>query len=199
MDGMIIVILVCLQLVSFFFIIILFAKLNKFKELERKQEQIVTEMDAALGAYLMEMKEENDRFIQQLATIPKPEKVVTAEANAELSMKPKVHVPVQPVPKFVSPTVASTVYKTNIEKQSELEEAALLTPNSTVVAAEAEEKQATGAGQAPIPQEELTQVKELSFEEMVVEMYKDGQTIEDIAKNLDKGKTEIELLIKFHT
>lgn len=196
---MIIVILVCLQLVSFFFIIILFAKLNKFKELERKQEQIVTEMDAALGAYLMEMKEENDRFIQQLATIPKPEKVVTAEANAELSMKPKVHVPVQPVPKFVSPTVASTVYKTNIEKQSELEEAALLTPNSTVVAAEAEEKQATGAGQAPIPQEELTQVKELSFEEMVVEMYKDGQTIEDIAKNLDKGKTEIELLIKFHT
>lgn len=199
MDGIIIIALISLQLVSFFFIIILFAKLNKFKELERKQEQIVTEMDAALGAYLMEMKEENDRFIQQLATIPKPEKVVTAETNAELSMKPKVHVPVQPVPKFVSPTVASTVYKTNIEKQSELEEAALLTPNSTVVAAEAEEKQATGAGQAPIPQEELTQVKELSFEEMVVEMYKDGQTIEDIAKNLDKGKTEIELLIKFHT
>ena len=36
------------------------------------------------------------------------------------------------------------------------------------------------------------------FERRVVEMYYAGKTIEDIAKETQKGKTEIELLIKFH-
>lgn len=197
MDGIIIIALVCLQLVSFFFIVILFAKLNKFKELERKQEQIVEEMDAALGAYLMEMKEENERLIEQLSTLPKQDKAAKAKMKVESSVQPKVPVQVQQVPKFVTPTAASSVYKTNIEKQTHLEESALLTPNSTVVETNKVELASTNEKVAA-QQDDLVQVKALSYEEMVLEMYRGGQSIEEIAKNLDKGKTEIELLIKFH-
>ena len=37
-----------------------------------------------------------------------------------------------------------------------------------------------------------------TFEQEVVQYYKSGLTIEEIAKKTQKGKTEIELLIKFH-
>lgn len=191
MDGIIIIALVCLQLISFFFIVILFAKLNKFKELERKQEQIVEEMDAALGAYLMEMKEENKRLIEQLATLPKQEKL--AKSKVESSIQPKLQAQVQQVPNFVSPTAASSVYKTNIEKQTQLEESAMLTPNSTVV--ETTKLELASTEKVAAQQDDLVQVKALSYEEMVLEMYKEGKSIEEIAKNLDKGKTEIELLL----
>jgi len=195
MEGIIIIALFSLQLISFFFIVILFAKLNKFKELEKKQEQIVEEMDAALGAYLMEMKEENDRLIEQLSTIPKPAK------DAEQKVQP----PLAQVPNFVSSTAASTVYKKNIEKQTQLEEASMLTPNSTFVepqagqAVKGEPIVAISGEQAVDESEQLEEVKEHTYEENVVKMYKAGKSVEEIAKNLNKGKTEIELLIKFHT
>ena len=37
-----------------------------------------------------------------------------------------------------------------------------------------------------------------TFESKVVQYYKNGMSVEDIAKKTQKGKTEIELLIKFH-
>ena len=37
-----------------------------------------------------------------------------------------------------------------------------------------------------------------TFEQKVVALYKEGKTVEEIAKQMQRGKTEIELLIKFH-
>ena len=46
--------------------------------------------------------------------------------------------------------------------------------------------------------EENTSPELAPFERKVVAMYQAGKTIEEIAKETQKGKTEIELLIKFH-
>lgn len=205
MEGIIIITLFCLQLISFFLIVILFAKLNKFKELERKQQQTVEEMDAALGAYLMEMKEENERFIQKLSTIPKPEKESKVNSNVPSHMHNQPKEQINSVKKFVSPSTASTVYKTNIEKQTQFEEATFLTSKPTVTEKIQQEIMPANAhietvNDRVIAQvEELPQAKELNDEEKIVAMYKAGSSIEEIAKNLNKGKTEVELLIKFHT
>ena len=67
---LIIVALVVLQLLSFYFIILLNMKLSKFKDLERKQEQLMREMDDAVGVYLLEMREENNRLIEELSKQP---------------------------------------------------------------------------------------------------------------------------------
>lgn len=194
MDGVIIIALISLQLVSFFFIVILFAKLNKFKDLEQKQEKIAEEMDSALAAYLMEMKEENDRLIKQLSAIPKQEK----EAKSKAGFQAKGQTPGQSVPKLVSPTTATSVYKTNIEKQKQIEETELLTPNSNIVELKGRGSQQKEKLGQPFVQQGEIQV-ELTYEEKVVEMYRAGKSVEEIAKAMDKGKTEIELLIKFHT
>lgn len=198
MDGVIIIALISLQLVSFFFIVILFAKLNKFKDLEQKQEKIAEEMDSALAAYLMEMKEENDRLIKQLSAIPKQEKEAKSKAKAEAGFQEKGQTPGQSVPKLVSPTTATSVYKTNIEKQKQIEETELLTPNSNIVELKGRGSQQKEKLGQPFVQQGEIQV-ELTYEEKVVEMYRAGKSVEEIAKAMDKGKTEIELLIKFHT
>lgn len=40
--------------------------------------------------------------------------------------------------------------------------------------------------------------KQLTTEQRAVELYRNGKTIEEIAKIMQRGKTEIELLVKFH-
>ena len=46
--------------------VILNSKLSKYKEIEKKQEAIIREMDDAISAYLVEVKDENDRLIKEL-------------------------------------------------------------------------------------------------------------------------------------
>ena len=46
--------------------------------------------------------------------------------------------------------------------------------------------------------EQNTSLELAPFERQVVEMHQAGKTVEEIAKETQKGKTEIELLIKFH-
>ncbi len=44
-----------------------------------------------------------------------------------------------------------------------------------------------------------SEVPPLSFEQQVLKLHNEGKNIEEIAKLTNKGKTEIELLLKFHT
>ncbi len=73
MTTILIAVLFVLQLLSFYFIIILNTKLAKFKDLENKQERLMREMDDTISLYLAEMKDENNRLIQELQAVPKPE------------------------------------------------------------------------------------------------------------------------------
>ena len=209
MVSIILIVLFICQLLSFFLIMILNSKLAKFKDLEARQEKIIREMDDAIGAYLMEMKEENDRLIQELATTKQVHTVVeeiphdvqqrsnTKQAVNEATIDEPLHVkepssveltreqtaqPVKSKP-FVPINVATNAYnkqreQTNLEAESELAELIGGTVNALV--------------------EENTTPELTPFERQVVKMYNEGKSVEDIAKETQKGKTEIELLIKFH-
>jgi len=56
MTTILIAVLFVLQLLSIYFIIILNTKLAKFKDLEKKQERLMREMDDSISLYLAEMK-----------------------------------------------------------------------------------------------------------------------------------------------
>ncbi|WP_391121326.1 hypothetical protein [Psychrobacillus sp. L3] len=66
MTSIILVILFLLQLFSFYLIALLYAKLNKFNDMEKKQEQVLAEIDDSFVAYIAEMKDENTRLLQEL-------------------------------------------------------------------------------------------------------------------------------------
>ena len=202
--GLIITLFV-IQLITIFIIILLSGKLAKFKELEIRQNQLVEEMDNAIGVYLMEMKEENNRLIEELK-----------EATTSI--------PVKPVAKpFVSPQVevaptATVSAKKIFEEIADREVKKEDTPPQTDAqefeprkfvpvhqAANAYSKQKMQTDEKM----ELEQVEaelfakepvkqEQTMEQQVVAHYRAGKSIEEIARMMQRGKTEIELLVKFH-
>ena len=204
MTTILLVVLFISQLLTFYFLVILNSKLSKYKAIEKKQEAIIREMDDAISAYLVEVKDENDRLIKELTMQSKSIKTGQAEqqvsteyihpleeAKYAISSKdvledvqPKVQEAkenhterVIDVSKIIPKTVAANAYK------KQLPDKPLAKPN---------EQLENLALQQPIDQA-------LShFEQEVVGYHRLGLSIEEIAKKTQKGKKEIELLIKFH-
>jgi ATP/maltotriose-dependent transcriptional regulator MalT len=201
MTIILIAVLFILQLLSFYFLIILNTKLAKFKDLEKKQERLMREMDDTISVYLADMKDENDRLIQELQRVSKSE-IQNAVKQSEKFVKQKDQEQPPALTKEES-TVDGSVSLDN--------EPRVYVPKNIVANAYSRQQQ-TGAkavanktdakvvhsAQQPIDATKKEEAKPLTIEQQVVELAKQGQTAEEIAKQLQKGKTEIELLLKFH-
>ncbi|BBU39793.1 hypothetical protein P4U24_08130 [Aeribacillus composti] len=55
-----------LHIVSFYFIILLYTRYQNVKKIEEKQEQLLKEAEDSLAMFLLELKEENKQFLEQL-------------------------------------------------------------------------------------------------------------------------------------
>lgn len=196
MTTALIVMLFLIQLITIFAIVILNSKLSKFNDLEKRQNELVNEMDNAISVYLMEMREENDRLINELKKQPVPQKAVHENTDKQLpqhSVDKKIeengdqaatvatknsHV-TEPEPrKFIPVKQAANAYKKQKSQQFD------------VVEESVESELFTATENVP--------PKQLTTEQQAVELYRNGKTIEEIAKIMQRGKTEIELLVKFH-
>ncbi|MFJ8234334.1 hypothetical protein ACIQ34_01175 [Ureibacillus sp. NPDC094379] len=197
MVAFLIVLLIISQLISFYFIILLNTKVAKFKELEVRQDKLIREMDDAISVYLMEMREENNRLIQELTK--------AKSKNGQQPMQPIRNEQIVGLPE---------VEKQKVQKETQEAEVAL-TPKIAVpksIVKNAYNRQKTQPNKAgtvgnQLPKEEqdkgsqehqLADESEISFEQKVIKLHHDGKSIEEIAKFTQKGKTEIELLLKFH-
>ena len=58
-----------MQIIGFYFLALLYTKVSKFDDLEKKQRKLMEEMDDSIGAYLSELKDENDRLIERLIAV----------------------------------------------------------------------------------------------------------------------------------
>lgn len=165
MLSIIIIFLVIAQCLSFYFIVLLNMKISRLKEVEEKQQLMKDDMDDAIGAYLAEMKDENDRLIQEMKTIKK-------ESMNNLP----------PIINKQDKTAHEAVAEQENEKEPIPVEKNFTVPKAYV----------KKAYQTKQPDE-----NNLTVEEQVMKMYKKGFSISDIAKRVNRGKTEIELLLKF--
>ena len=191
MVSIILIVLFICQLLSFFFIILLNSKLARFRDLEARQEQIVREMDDAIGLHLMEMKEENDRLIKELKSGKQTS--IRGHGNSE-ETDTEAHLSAGEDAASREPEVTAESRKPHV-------------PIAFATNAYSRQKQQDpadkqpvqkGPGSAESSQEQGGPSHLASFEREVLEMHRAGKTIEEIAKETQKGKTEIELLIKFH-
>ncbi|EMI11873.1 hypothetical protein [Anoxybacillus gonensis] len=135
--------------VSLFLIILLSLKWAKIKETEREQAELIREMETMMTTYLMQFKEENERFVKQMTSSAVRQK---KKEPPLLLRDEQVRLPVEDVVDRIE--LSSTT-----------------------------------------PQEEP------ALESLISEALKlqqQGKTIDEIAKLLKRGKTEIELLLKFH-
>ena len=191
MTTILIAVLFFLQLISFYFLIILNTKLAKFKDLEKKQERLMREMDDTISVYLTEMKDENDRLIKELQNVSQSEIAASSMQHTEQYMSPQEEPPLPVVQEVKSDSSLS------------LEKDARINVPKNIVANAYSRQQHTGSKMvktaSPLKVEEQKEPdKVLTVEQQALELAKQGKSPEEIAKQLQKGKTEIELLLKFH-
>ncbi|MFP7732795.1 hypothetical protein ACLHDF_05110 [Priestia aryabhattai] len=160
---------------SLFCIILLYMQVTKVKRIERLQEQNINKMEAVMGSYLAEFQEQNEQFLRQLQHRSTSLSSETKKNSEKLPLLDEENGPVQRVNLKSEPS----------ESLHEL-----------LSIEESQKHRSTSF-------HELTtdQIQDLSGEEMKefsVYLKKKGLTIEEIAKHLHRGKTEIELLLKFH-
>lgn len=191
MTTILIAVLFFLQLISFYFLIILNTKLAKFKDLEKKQERLMREMDDTISVYLAEMKDENDRLIKELQNVSQSEIAASSMQQTEQYVAPKEQSPL-PV-----------VHEVKSDSSLALDKDARIYVPKNIVANAYSRQQQTGSKMVqsapPLKVEEQKEPEKLlTVEQQVLELAKQGKSPEEIAKQLQKGKTEIELLLKFH-
>lgn len=161
-----------------YFVIILYTRMNSLKATEQKQRELLEETENTLAAFLMEVKEENEKLSKAAATSPD---FSAEELKSDLQTPKQQQPPIEsqqsvesedPVPEHLSALLSE------VEVQEEK-------VNEPVSSLETE-------ASAPSESE-----REETFEDQVKALYDQGLSLEEIAKELKTGKTEIELLLKF--
>ena len=190
----IIIILVILQLICFYLIVILNTKIAKFKDLEKRQDQLIREMDDAISLYLVEMKEENDRLIHELSSIKQKDLEKTDTNNQKVEI-----VDLEASQGKSTPVQGDN--RLNLDEEVEIPPTNKSFVPKKMVSNAYKQQIAVSETSASIKQEQHEKVEKAalpSFEQEVLNLHGQGKTIDEIAKITQKGKTEIELLIKFH-
>ena len=124
--------------------------------MEKKQQQVLAEIDDSFSAYIAEMKDENNRLLQELK-------------NTEISI--------------------SQFMKLS-ERSIKKETASFELPKSFV------SKQLAASSYLKTAQNNREKVPE-TIKEKVLFYNEEGKIIDEIAKILQIGKTEVELFLKF--
>lgn len=166
MTTIFLVFLFITQLISFYFLAILNAKVSKFDDLEKRQTTLMREMDDSIGVYLSELKDENDRLIQQLA--------MREEKRVDLVKE----IPIQ------------HEKEQTIVEDEKAKDTTIKIPKIPVNLA----LKSYGAATKPVKGPILEVVDDKL---RAIDLYDAGYSIEEIARTLGKGKTEVELVLKF--
>ncbi|WP_370221917.1 hypothetical protein [Cytobacillus sp.] len=147
-------------------------------------------MEEVISSYLIQMKEENDDFINKFSQINAKNQISVKEKSIQLNKERKSDEHIAGAEEKsmrlarASVYQASKAYKNNLRAlEEELNETEGLKEAESVMQSDSSQR-----AKAAIFS---------SLEDQVFMMKKQGMNVEDIAKKLGKGKTEIELMLKF--
>lgn len=172
-----------LNIAALLAIAILYTRQNRLLEVEKRQEKAVKEMEDVISSYLLEMKEDNERFLQQFQAVKegkfessqnKVKKIkLAAEKELKIESRQSEKEPDELPFKAASYKRQSAMkaYTQKAEDESSLEKDPNLPPAVTS--------------------------KEDSVYNQIQTLQEKGYTLEEIAKELGRGVTEVELLLKF--
>jgi uncharacterized protein YoxC len=163
-----------LHAISFWIIILMYYRLEQTKEIERKQVNLLKDMEDVLTSYVLEMKEENELFLAKVNKDYQPLRGKSAlKETVNKSEDDVAHISINTIEtKLTDEDLSSLLPKYEEEGKK---------PNSPRQTNQVEEN-----------------LKELSIGQQVKRLHKQGLNVEEIAKQLNKGITEIELFLKFN-
>ncbi|QED47569.1 hypothetical protein [Cytobacillus dafuensis] len=190
-----------LNIIALFAIIILFLRQNRILEVEKKQEKMFLEMEEVISSYLVQMKEDNEDFIKRL------NKIDLQSTHSSFTEKNNSD-------KNEEKNVDHNSFQTRIGKASVYSAANAYKQNAkTSILRHDHEHPPLSDQTVELPSYEINTNKELGnliinnssndFQEQsllsqVLHLKEQGYSEEAIAQKLNKGKTEIALLLKFN-
>lgn len=189
MSALILFVLFLMNILTIFVVIVLYVRQGNFAKLEKQQKSIISEMEDVLSAHLIEMQAENNELIQLITKKVSKEQAERAHDSTK-SQSTAAAPSHAPNPYQAAPPLDSLELPVTIQDKLELSQySGKGSEHDTKVESfrETLDKEIKNKTQAP-----------LSLVEEVVQLSKKGQSIEEIARTLRKGKTEIELLLKFN-
>lgn len=179
-----------LNIIALLSIVLLYSRQNRLLNMEKQYDQIVKEMEDVISTYILEMKEENEQFIQKMEqlqqkklrkeTREKPDQGISQTVAAGI---PKHENMIQEVAALVPKQHAAKAYELSMEKRP---------PQSDPEQIVKQALQPRNKGS-----EENKKTENDVFIEKVHTLKKEGLSNDEIAAKLNKGKTEIALLLKF--
>jgi hypothetical protein len=183
MNTFIYIISFILHAISFFIIILLYYRLEQTRDIERKQATMLKDMEEVLSAYIIEMKEENERFLDKVRQEDQPEKQKQIDPNG------------------VTPHRRGSGSQSSIDTvEPDLTEQDLssLLPSYDDLGVTKKMREQTDLPKDVSIKEEENHLQLLPIGQQAKLLHNKGLTVEEIAKKLKKGKTEIELFLKFN-
>lgn len=151
---------IVLNLFTIFAIIILYQRQNRLSEFDQTQKQAMKEIEDIFYAYIAELKEENEQFIERFTEIQN-------KPPMKISNRDSQDVKNEKIPNSYKRMYAAKSYQNTLQHTNE----------SHV---------------------ESEQVVPEHISDQIIFLQNQGLTIDEIAKKLSKGKTEIDLILKFH-
>lgn len=169
-------------------------KVNRFQKNERKQELLIEEMEASISSFLTDIEDENSRLIESL----KKSEVVTNKLEQE-----NKEAVIEQEDSTIEQIVKESIVLHGQKEATGEAVKATLPERQTFNAPRAYVQNAYGSQTIPKIKKNIVQlVKEepmlQTIEERVKDMYMRGMSADEIAKQLNRGKTEIVLMLKFH-
>lgn len=193
-----------LNIFTIFAVIILYLRQNRLTKLEKEQKALIMEMEELLTGYLMEMKEDNEALIKAVSqagsqtSVDKMKEQMIVKSQSAGEQAVPVEKPIQEPKLRGTKRQAMNAYKNQSEKDGEYKSSDEMKDNLELSA----EASILSKEKALVIEKDFSallqdSLEELSLNEQVDYLAEQGLSIEEIAKKLNRGQTEIELLLKF--
>lgn len=205
MTAFFIFLLFVLNIFTIFAIIVLYLRQNRLSKLEKDQKAIIGEMEQLLSGYLMEMKEDNETLVKAFTN--------SLAMNPEHAQKGQEHGSIKEAKEEKQEHNMLLEYKVGslaAAKKQAINAYKILPEENEANAlpVKVEDKlELASAATSPRNQgkpagmefSDMLQasLNERSLNEKVDMLADQGHSVEEIAKKLGRGQTEIELLLKF--
>lgn len=179
-----------LVIIVIFAIILLFKRQNQLLDLEKKYRQLNEELEDSMSSFFIQMQEENEAFIKKLKEVQTRQ--VSSEEKQHLTFENSK------TENNGKRSVESQPFYAAIKTYENMQDTAKQSVTDNTNEHVNEEDIVDWNGKEHIESNKNKVLTEHEFEkEQIKELLKAGKTVEEVAKILDKGKTEIELIIKF--
>ena len=190
MTTLFIMINLILNMIALLSIIILFLRQGKLLKLEDNQKKTVKEMEELLSSFVLEMKEDNEQLIKRIEYL-KNENHRPNQGDQEQPMSIKI-------------PIEKTIEKDEWEIGNDLTNRLEKTVGNYAVKAYQQSKQEKVDPKAHMKEsgylqesKNINPVQQESLADQIWILKTEGYSPEEIAQKMKKGKTEIDLLLKF--